>query len=192
MSDIVLKNIKKSFEGKEVLRDFGAIFPEGSTSCIMGASGCGKTTLLNIILGLQKADGGEIDSLAHRVAPLFQEDRLCEDFSALSNIRLTSRRGVTGEEIVAALAELGLGDELETPVREMSGGMKRRVAIARTMLAAGDLVVMDEPFRGLDDENRRRAAEFILKRLDGRTMIFVTHDSEDISLLGASQVIEIL
>lgn len=190
MSDIILKNIEKSFEGKEVLKNFSATFPACRVSCIMGSSGCGKTTLLNILLGLQKADSGSVEGLPDRISALFQEDRLCEDFSAESNVRLTSARGVTREEIAEALTELGLGSDLKTPVRELSGGMKRRVAIARTMLAEGELVIMDEPFRGLDGENRRRAAEFVLRRLDGRSLIFVTHDEEDIALLGAENTLE--
>jgi len=160
MSDIILKNIEKSFEGKEVLKNFNAVFPARRVSCIMGSSGCGKTTLLNILLGLQSADGGSVEGLPDRITALFQEDRLCEDFSAESNVRLTAARGVTREDIAKALAELGLESDIKTPVRELSGGMKRRVAIARTMLAEGGLVIMDEPFRGLDGENRRRAAEF--------------------------------
>lgn len=190
MSDIILKNIEKSFEGKEVLKNFSATFPACRVSCIMGSSGCGKTTLLNILLGLQKADSGSVEGLPDRISALFQEDRLCEDFSAESNVRLTSARGVSREEIAEALTELGLESDLKTPVRELSGGMKRRVAIARTMLAEGELVIMDEPFRGLDGENRRRAAEFVLRRLGGRSLIFVTHDEEDIDLLGAEKVVE--
>ncbi len=190
MSDIVLKNIEKSFEGKGVLKNFSATFPACRVSCIMGSSGCGKTTLLNILLGLQKADGGSVEGLPDRISALFQEDRLCEDFSAESNVRLTAARGVSREEIAEALTELGLEGDIKTPVRELSGGMKRRVAIARTMLAEGELVIMDEPFRGLDGENRRRAAEFVLRRLDGRTLIFVTHDEEDIDLLGAEKTVE--
>lgn len=190
MSDIVLKNIEKSFEGKGVLKNFSATFPARRVSCIMGSSGCGKTTLLNILLGLQKADGGSVEGLPDRISALFQEDRLCEDFSAESNVRLTAARGVSREEIAEALTELGLEGDIKTPVRELSGGMKRRVAIARTMLAEGELVIMDEPFRGLDGENRRRAAEFVLRRLDGRTLIAVTHDEEDIALLGAENTLE--
>ena len=190
MNDIVLKNIEKSFDGKEVLKNFSAVFPTGQVSCIMGSSGCGKTTLLNILLGLQSADGGSVEGLPDRISALFQEDRLCEDFSAESNVRLTAARGVRGEDITAALTELGLESDIKTPVRELSGGMKRRVAIARTMLAEGGLVIMDEPFRGLDGENRRRAAEFVLRRLDGRTLIAVTHDAEDIDLLGAEKTVE--
>ena len=103
MKDIVLKNIEKSFDGKEVLKNFSAVFPVGQVSCIMGSSGCGKTTLLNILLGLQSADGGSVEGLPDRITALFQEDRLCEDFSAESNVRLTAARGVRGEDITAAI-----------------------------------------------------------------------------------------
>lgn len=190
MSDIILKNIEKSFDGKEVLKSFSADFPARRVSCIMGLSGCGKTTLLNIILGLVTPDSGSVEGLPDRITALFQEDRLCEDFTAESNVRLTAAGGVTREAIAEALGELGLESDIKTPVRELSGGMKRRVAIARAMLAEGELVIMDEPFRGLDGENRRRAAEFVISRLNGRTLIAVTHDPEDIELLGAEKVLE--
>lgn len=188
--DIVVKDLSKSFGEKRVLDSFSAVFPAGKVSCIMGQSGCGKSTLLNIILGLLKPDGGEITGLPSRISALFQEDRLCEEFSARSNLRIAASKSLGPADIDSALADLGLGSELLTPVRELSGGMKRRVALARAMLAEGDLIVMDEPFRGLDDATRSLAAGFVLRRLYGRTLIVVTHDPADLPLLDAVQVIK--
>jgi NitT/TauT family transport system ATP-binding protein len=191
MSDIIIKKLSKSFGEKTVLSDFSEVIQNGKTTVIMGESGCGKTTLVNIIMRLEKADSGEISGTPAKISAVFQDDLLCEDFSAVSNVRAVVKKTLPKEKIFACLNGLGLSSaDLSCPVRELSGGMKRRVAIARTMLAEGELVIMDEPFRGLDGENRRRAAEFVLRRLGGRTLIAVTHDSEDIDLLGAKKTVE--
>jgi NitT/TauT family transport system ATP-binding protein len=88
MQDIRIKNISKAYGDKQVLNHISKEFPSGETTVIMGASGCGKTTLLRILLGLEKADSGEVTGMPERVAVLFQEDRLCEDVSAYENIAL--------------------------------------------------------------------------------------------------------
>ena len=106
-----------------------------------------------------------------------------------ANLRIAAAKGITAADIEAALTALGLVENLRTPVRDLSGGMKRRVAIARALLAEGSLLIMDEPFRGLDDITRRAAAAYVRKSLDGRTLIAVTHDAEDAELLGAVQVV---
>ena len=189
MEDIRVESLYKSFGSKPVLKDFSATFTAGQVSIIMGESGCGKTTLLNIVLGIEKPDGGRILGVPARVSAVFQEDRLCEDFSAGTNVRITAAKGITQKDISDVLTALGLGDNIKTPVRELSGGMKRRVAIARAMLAESALVVLDEPFTGLDSANRAAAAAFILSRLNGRTLIAVTHSTADADLLGACQII---
>ncbi len=187
--NIKIINVSKSFGEKLVLKDMNAEFPAGQVSIIMGESGCGKTTLLNIILGVEKPDSGLIDGVPRLISAVFQEDRLCEDFSAFTNIRITSSKCTTKNDIYASLAALGLSENAATPVRELSGGMKRRVAIARAMLAESSLVIMDEPFKGLDDANRAFAAKFILNSLRSRTLITVTHTESDAELLGTSNII---
>ena len=116
---------------------------------LMGPSGIGKTTLLLLLLGLVSPDSGEITGLPEKVSVIFQEDRLCEDFSALSNVAMVLPRG--GEETASALLKaLGLEEAMRQPVHTLSGGMKRRVAIARGLAADSPLLLMDEPFKGLD------------------------------------------
>lgn len=181
MTDIVIKNIDKSFGEKQVLRNFSAEFPSGSRTCIMGPSGIGKTTLLKIMLGLEKADEGTVEGMPERAAVVFQENRLCEDISVRSNLRM-----VTEKDPEKILKELGLGEELDTKVSELSGGMKRRVAIARALLYDSELLIMDEPFKGLDEANRAHVADVILK--SGRTILFVSHDPDEVELLGASVI----
>lgn len=189
ISDITVEKISKSFGIKHVLCDFDAVFPAGKISVIMGESGCGKTTMLNILIGVIKPDSGNIKGVPERISAVFQEDRLCEDFSALTNIRITAAKGITPADIASALSALGLSENINTPVRELSGGMKRRVAIARALLAESSLVIMDEPFKGLDDVNRAAAVSFILNSLHGRTLIVVTHTPSDTELLGAVQTV---
>lgn len=182
------ENVSKSFGEKKVLKGFNATFKEGVATAIMGESGCGKTTLLRIIAGLEKADGGEVRKDGARVAYLFQEDRLIESLSAFDNIRLVSK--ASDEEIKAMLFEMGLGADIDGKVADFSGGMKRRVSIARALLFDAPLVLLDEPFRGLDEQTKAKVAAVMQKSLAQKTAILVTHSSEEAALLGASEMIQ--
>ena len=148
--DITLRHVWRSFGEKQVLRDFSHTFPQGELTVVMGPSGCGKTTLLSLLLGLQAPDRGEILGLEGlKKSAVFQEDRLCENTTAQANLRLVNP-SLTREQANQALTALGLGDSLSQPVREFSGGMKRRVAILRALLAPYDVLLCDEPFQGED------------------------------------------
>lgn len=184
--DLELRNLNKSFDSRPVLTNFSHVFPDGSLTCIVGPSGCGKTTLLRLILGLWKAESGEIIGRPARCAAVFQEDRLIEHLSAHANIRVALRHDFPTERIFAALEAVRLHDELSKPVRELSGGQKRRVAILRALLAEADLLVMDEPFKGLDIETRDTVLRFALPLLKGRTTLIVTHDPLEADMLGGS------
>ena len=184
MSDIVLTNVMKSFGDKNVIKGFSHVFREGSVTCIEGPSGGGKTTLLNLIAGLIKPDGGGIAGVPDRIAYVFQEDRLCEEFSAVSNVRLVCGKTKTKAEIEEHLAALGLSDAGKKPVGEFSGGMKRRVAIARAMCFDADCVLLDEPFKGLDDELKKSVMDYVLEHTAGKTVICVTHDRAEAAYLG--------
>lgn len=188
MKDIKVRNLSKSFGEKRVLSDFSATFPAGAATCVMGPSGCGKTTLLHILLGLEHADGGAIEGLPPRISAVFQEERLCEDFSAVTNVRLVTGRTVPDAEIESCLAAFGLAGSTRVPVRALSGGMKRRVAIARAVLAGGELLVLDEPFKGLDEGTRRLVADEVKRRTAGRTVVMVTHDPAEAVLMDAGVV----
>ena len=189
MNDIVISNLEKSFGERRVLQNFNAVFPAGELSCIMGRSGCGKTTLLNILLGLLSRDSGKIENLPEKISCIFQEDRLCEDFSAVTNIRITCDKKVDKSEIEAQLTKVGLGDSLYRPVKELSGGMKRRVAIVRALMAEGELIIMDEPFKGLDESTKLQVAEYVKSQIRGRTAIMVTHDESEVELMGGKLIV---
>ena len=180
---IELQNVCKAFGEKQVLQDFSHTFPEGELTCVMGPSGCGKTTLLSLLLGLEQPDAGNILGMeGRRKSAVFQEDRLCENASAVSNIRLVNPALSKGEA-EAMLRELGLGDSLGQPVRTLSGGMKRRVAILRALCAPYDVLFCDEPFKGLDEGTKGRAMEYFQKHTQGRTVILVTHEKNEANFL---------
>lgn len=183
---IELRNLSKSFDGRAVLSGLNHRFADGRITCIVGPSGCGKTTLLNLLLGLTMPASGEILGLPQgRIAAVFQEDRLIEHLSALSNIRIVLKHGYPKEKILDALNAVGLEDAALQPVRELSGGMKRRVALVRALLAESDLVLMDEPFKGLDASTRETVIRFARPLLAGRTALIVTHDPAEAQMLGA-------
>ena len=189
MNNIIINELNKAFGEKIVLKNFQAEISGNGITCIMGPSGCGKTTLMRILLGLEKADSGTIRGLPERVSAVFQEDRLCEDFTVAANIRIAGSRKLSDAEIKQWLERLGIAETFRIKTAELSGGMKRRVAIARAVLAEGDMIFMDEPFKGLDDDTRKAVIREV--KACGRPLIIITHDPEDAELLGA-EVIQLL
>ena len=184
--DIELKSVSKAFDGHIVFKNLSLKFKGGDFTCITAPSGAGKTTLLNILAGLLPIDGGSISGIEGRkLAPVFQEDRLCENLSAGANIRMAARQKVTTKEITDMLEKLMLFNALHQPVREMSGGMKRRVAIARSLLSWGDLFLFDEPFKGLDEETKSAVIATVSESLKGKTLIWVSHDLNEVKEMGS-------
>lgn len=189
--DIVLENLCKSYGDHIVLNKFSAVIPAGQATAIMAPSGCGKTTLLRILMGLEQADSGSISGLSHKkISAVFQEDRLCKNLSPVSNIRLVAPE-LKKSDIIAAMEQVGLTGCFSQPVRELSGGMKRRVAILRALLADYDILFLDEPFKGLDADTRRLVAADTRKKSAGKTVVLITHEKEDISLMGVRQILTI-
>lgn len=184
MNDIIVKDLTVSFDGKAVLDGFSCVFPAGSTTCIMGASGCGKTTLINALLGFVKPDYGVITGMPKRVACVFQEDRLCEEHSAVSNVRLVAPRSFSRSDAEALLSLLGIND-FKKKVHDFSGGMKRRVAIARAIAADSDVVLLDEAFKGLDNATRKSVIDIFMQYKGGKTVIAVTHDEDEADIMNA-------
>ena len=182
---VALNEVSKSYDGKAVLEKFSLLLPPASVTALMGASGIGKTTVLRIVSGLEKADKGEVN--APVCAFVFQEDRLSSDLSAIGNARLGARN-VTAADAAGMLSLLGLEGHTDKPVRELSGGMRRRVAIARALLSDAPLLLLDEPFKGLDEETRERVAHVIKVYTKGKTILLVTHDEKEAALLSAKVV----
>jgi len=159
--DVILRSVQKRYGHQPVLKDLSANFPEGSITCIMGPSGCGKTTLLRLMLGLELADAGELLGLDVPKAAVFQEHRLFEALSPVSNVAAVLPGRPNRTLICEELSHLGLAQHLHLPTRTLSGGMKRRVCLTRAMLAPATLVLLDEPFTGLDLTSKERAMSFV-------------------------------
>lgn len=177
---IIIKNCTVSYQNEKILSEFHAEFNEGKISAITGTSGIGKTTLLKVLWGLKKADSGEILGTPNIRAGVFQENRLFEEFTAIENVFATGRCAYEKETVRVALAELLPGDSLLKPIKEYSGGMKRRVEIARAFLSDSPVILLDEPFGGLDEETKEKTIAFMEKYGQGRTIVFTTHCYTDI------------
>lgn len=194
MQDIRIKNISKAYGDKQVLNHISKELPSGETTVIMGASGCGKTTLLRILLGLEKADSGEVTGMPERVAVLFQEDRLCEDISAYENIALVLERKKTHAQrdaqkcrIEQEAAQVGItAEDLTQNVMELSGGMRRRIALLRALLYDADCVILDEPFKGLDAATKEIVMQYVKEKVAGRTTFLVTHEQAEADFFGGN------
>lgn len=184
-----IQHLCKSFDGKMVLDHVSLTLESGGTACLMAPSGRGKTTLLRCIAGLETPDSGQITDLPERIAYVFQEDRLCDGFSAVDNIRLVTGKALGEGEIRRHLEELGLAGSLDQPVRELSGGMRRRVVISRAVCFGADLLLLDEPFKGLDDEARQQTTDYILRHRGAAAILCVTHDREDAAALGGADIV---
>ena len=177
---IRLENVTVRFGERRVLDGLCATIPLVGTTVVTGPSGCGKTTLMRVLMGLQKPDAGIVTGLAgQKLAAVFQEDRLLPWLTALENVALVSN----AETAAKTLAALGLGEALSSKPAALSGGMKRRTAIARALAFDGDVLLLDEPFTGLDDTARAVAAQTLLA--SGKPIVLVTHSAEEATLLHA-------
>ena len=183
--ELRVENLCKAYDGESVLRDVTFTAGEGVT-CIMAPSGTGKTTLLRILLGLERPDGGSVSVPQDcRWAAVFQEDRLLEQLDAMGNLRFALGGELDEKRAAALLARLGLEDVSTKRVRDFSGGMKRRLTLARALLAPFDALVLDEPFTGLDEENRSVAMACIRQEAAGKIVLLVTHEEADAAGFGA-------
>lgn len=176
------KDVCKSFE-KPLIENLSFKLRDGESLAVSGESGVGKTTLINLTLGIIKPDKGEVTSDFNRISTVFQENRLIEEISALKNLRLVSKK--TDSELKSLLLDLKIGNPDEL-VKNMSGGMKRRVSIARALSFDAGLYLFDEPIQGLDSETGKIVIEKILKVTAGKSIILVTHSRDEIEDFGIS------
>lgn len=199
-SAVSLKGLGLHYQGaaEPVFQNLNLELKAGSWSCLLGRSGCGKTSLLRILAGLIEAEhhiSGEVldadgQPLAGRVAYMAQQDLLFPWLSVLDNVCLKARLGAEPEQETLQqrarhlLKQLGLaGYEDQRPER-LSGGMRQRVALARTLMQDTPLVLMDEPFSALDAVTRHRLQDLAVEALAGRTVLLITHDPQEALRLG--------
>ena len=191
MSEFIrIEHLNKSYHDRPVLQDLSLSIPTGQITAVMAPSGVGKTTLLRILMGLEAADSGQVEGLEGlRLSAVFQEDRLCANLSPVSNIRLVTGSSLSRQEILSALAQAGLSDCAGQPARELSGGQRRRVALLRALLAPWELLLLDEPFKGLDTETRKQIMDYVLlhfRKMAGRTVLLVTHDENEAAYMAGN------
>jgi len=182
--EVRVDRLCKAYDGKPVLRNISLTLTPGVT-CVMAPSGGGKTTLLRLLMGLERPDAGSVAAPAGaRWAAVFQEDRLLPWLDAAGNLRF-ALSGWDPARAASLLSELNISLADPKPVGEYSGGMRRRLALARALLAPSDLLALDEPFTGLDAENRGLARECLLRETAGKPVVLATHDPGDAEALGA-------
>ncbi|WP_053982597.1 ATP-binding cassette domain-containing protein [Niameybacter massiliensis] len=188
---IRIEGLSKSYENIQLYKDFDIEIEEGKTTVLLGASGSGKTTFIRMLLGIESYEKGNIIGLENKnISVVFQEDRLIPWLNVSKNIEIVLKAYLEPDAIQNRIEEiLKLVELLEykdCEINKLSGGMKRRVALARALAYDGELLIMDEPFKGQDYALKLRLLERIkiLIIKEKRTVVFVTHDMEEASLLG--------
>ena len=186
---IELKSVDFSYGESKILDSFNLTVNDGECVCLSGPSGCGKTTVLKLVMGLLKPDSGKISGVK-RPSVVFQEDRLLNGFSLITNVLLPPLADGRKSVATELLKEANLGEAIYEKVRDLSGGMKRRAAIVRALCFEGDVLVLDEPFNGIDAENKRIMAEMIKREYlqKGKPVLMVSHIPSDAELLNARVV----
>ncbi len=180
-----LQNVSLSFGEKRVLDRCSLLLPPGGRIALMGPSGCGKTTLLRMALGLQLPDSGTVRSGFSRCAAVFQEPRLLPWCTAEENVNAVLSDGPqTLAAARARLAELELGEAVGLYPAELSGGMQQRVSLARALAAEPELLVLDEPFKALDEALKERVLLTTARSLGGAALLMATHSEEEAQALG--------
>ena len=183
---IKLRDISKGFDGVKVLDGVSAALPERGLVCVLGPSGVGKTTLLRIIAGLEPPDAGAVEGRPNRIAMQFEDDHLFPWMTAAANIELV---GASPAEASARLAELGLEGREHARISDLSGGQRRRVALARALAFPAPCTLLDEPTARLDPESAACVLQAIQARAADSLVIAATHDP--VLASAATQAIEL-
>jgi len=175
---IRMKHVYMNFDETNVFTNLNLDFCKGKPTAVMGPSGVGKTTLINMLCGFLTPDYGEIEGLsALKISVVFQEDRLLEHLCGLENILYVLKNPKQHVKAAKALLdEAGLLEDAYKLAKYYSGGMKRRLALCRALAADFDLLILDEPLKGLDAALKPKILQMIKTRTMGKTVIFITHD----------------
>jgi len=178
---IIVDDISLKLGDKQVMEHFSCQLPDKGAVCLFGPSGCGKTTLLHLLAALHRPQSGAVRGLENkRVALVFQEDRLLPWLTAAQNVALVLKES-GGDGIALAqpwLEVVELAEQADKWPHKLSGGMRRRVSIARALAYNGDILLLDEPTNGLDEALARRVIEHIKTLYAARLIVMVTHDKE--------------
>lgn len=179
--EVSFQDVSLAFGEKVLFSHFTKTFSFSGVTALMGPSGSGKTTFFRLLCGLQKPDSGAVLGFPKSFTVLFQEDRLLPWVDALTNVALVSDPG----SAEACLKKVGLSDDMHTFPGNLSGGMCRRVAIARALAHKSEILLLDEPLKGLDEELRIQMLHLLKAEGEKRPVLFITHDEREVEALGA-------
>ncbi len=187
---VKLDNVFLTLGGRRIINGFSEEFLPGTVTALLGASGCGKTTLLRLIAGLEKAESGEVIRDG-RVSCAFQEPRLLPDRTALQNVNFVLGDSTkTLDEAQKWLERAELADDGDKLPSELSGGMKQRVSLVRALAFDADVLLLDEPFAALDGDLKQRMMKLVKEYSKEKTVVLVTHDRSEAEYL-SDRIIEI-
>ncbi|MBS5518462.1 MAG: ABC transporter ATP-binding protein [Clostridiales bacterium] len=179
-----IDDITVCYGTQTVLSHFSLCLPQSGVVALMGPSGVGKTTLLRVLMGLETPQSGTVER-PETPAYLFQEDRLLPWLTALGNVEAVLPKGAK-TQAAEALRAMGLPAEAFAKRPEaLSGGMRRRVALARMVCFGGDVWLMDEAFKGLDTDSKHQVMDALVRYAEGRLIVMVTHDEQDARYMDA-------
>lgn len=173
-----INNLTKKFNDKIIFDNYCCEILDNKINFIIGESGCGKTTLLRIIAGLDKVYQGTIEGLSEKIAVVFQEPRLIPYISVYKNIKIVNL-SADDEKITNLLRLVELENEGNSLPSSLSGGMKMRASIARALNYDSDIILMDEPFASLDEELKDRILPKIFNILKNKTVVIISHNLSD-------------
>jgi NitT/TauT family transport system ATP-binding protein len=190
---IEIRGIYKKYKKEYIYENFSLSFPEGQVTVLLGPSGCGKTTLLRMLAGLESYEKGTISGLSgKRISFVFQEDRLLPWLTVGENLALVLKSFLKPDQakkrVEQVLELLNIPETRNMMPEELSGGMQRRVAIGRALAYDGDIMILDEPFKGMDEALKNEVLPKLSKSWEesGKTVILVTHDLSDARKLSHS------
>lgn len=188
--NILVENVGKRYGATPVYENFSLEIEEGKITCLLGASGCGKTTLLNMLAGLTPYEG-KIENVPARISYIFQQERLLPNLTVKQNVALVLGRHADEEKISQILEKVELSGKENAYPAELSGGQAQRVSVARAFLNPARLILMDEPFSSLDTALKIRMIGLFCEiwREEKRTAVFVTHDAEEAQMLAHRAIV---
>lgn len=177
-----IEHLSFAFDQKQILHDVSLEIEEGAITALMAPSGKGKSTLLRLIAGLLKPQGGRIDIDKKTVGIMFQEPRLFGQLTALQNVALVIQdKAIAQQRAMLLLEAFGVANAADKYPEELSGGMAKRVSLARAVAYDADILLLDEPFSALDNDTKQTVIAAVKPFLRGKTVLLVTHDENEAS-----------